>query len=263
MKHPDSGGEWQVKLIGPRLPWGTRALRPAEVGDHLRSLMLAPENLIEDAQYNKIVPNHYIVEINESHYARYYQPIADQVVDQWQVKMLEHLNTANSRQGRRAYRLAGPLKLAIRPAADLPATQARVLSRFLPDQGEQPAAETLLACLELLPGGRRWQLRPGTVTLGRNESCDITLNLREVQQKRLVSGLHAYILWEEGQFRIFDGAPGGRPSLNGTYVNNQPVPAEGRLLQDGDTIILAAIDPARPRADTPGTATLRFHLECR
>lgn len=262
MKHPDSGGEWQVKVIGPRLPWGARALRPAEVGDHLRSVMLAPENLIEDAQYNKIVPNHYVVEIGESHYTRYYQPIAEQIVQQWQAKLLEHLNTANSRQGRREYRLAGRLEVAIRPAADLPATQARVLSRFLADRGEQQPVETLPACLELLPGGRRWQLRPGTVTLGRNESCDITLNLREVQQKRLVSGLHAYIQCEEGQYRIFDGAPGGRPSLNGTYINNQPVPAGGRLLQDGDTILLAAIDPAQPRADSPGTATLRFHLEC-
>lgn len=262
MKPPGSAGEWHVKVVGPRLPWGARPLRPAEVGDHLRSVMLAGDNLIEDARYNKIVPNDYVVEINESHYARYYQPIAEQIVEQWQAKLLEHLNTANSRQGRREYRLAGRLKVEIRPAADLAATQARFLSRFLTDQGEQQAVETQPACLELLPGGKRWQLRPGTVTLGRNASCDITLNMREVQRKRLISGLHAYIRWEEGQYRIFDGAPGGRPSLNGTYVNNQPVPAGGHLLQDGDTIILATLDPTQPRADTPGTATLRFHLEC-
>lgn len=262
MNHSNSSKNWQEKVFGPRLPWAARPPRPAEVADHLCSLVLSSENLLEDAQYNKIIPNQYIVEINHEHYARYYQPIELQVLKQWKAQMLDYLNTANSRQGRREYRFAGSLQVEIRPVKDLAASQVRVLSRFHSGESAPQRDATLPACLELIGGGRRWPIKPGIVTLGRDRSCDITLDMPVVQEKRLVSSQHAYMRCERDMYRIFDGTPHGKPSLNGTYVNNQPVPQTGYLLQDGDTVILAAIDPAHPRPDTPGVVALRFHLEC-
>jgi pSer/pThr/pTyr-binding forkhead associated (FHA) protein len=78
----------------------------------------------------------------------------------------------------------------------------------------------------------------------------------------MVSGEHAHIRCQEGVCRLYDGSPGGKPSLNGTFVNGRPVPAEGQPLRDGDAIILAALDPARPKADTPGAAAFTFEASC-
>ena len=82
-----------------------------------------------------------------------------------------------------------------------------------------------------------------------------------MQEKRLVSSQHAYLQCQAGRYLLFDGAPNGKPSTNGTYVNGQRVPASGYLLQQGDLILLAAIKPAEPRPDTPGVVTLRFKME--
>jgi pSer/pThr/pTyr-binding forkhead associated (FHA) protein len=84
-----------------------------------------------------------------------------------------------------------------------------------------------------------------------------------VQEKRLVSGQHAYLQCDEGQVWLFDGAPAGGVSTNGTFVNGVRVPAHGSRLQDGDVIVLAALDPENPKPDVPGTATLRFIVEDR
>jgi pSer/pThr/pTyr-binding forkhead associated (FHA) protein len=78
-----------------------------------------------------------------------------------------------------------------------------------------------------------------------------------------VSGQHAYIRGErDGQHRLFDGSPAGKPSANGTYVNYQPVPPGGTLLQDGDLLILAAQERNNPRAGVPGTAAFIYSKDC-
>lgn len=259
---PNDGEDWRTRLIEPRLPWGSRPPRPAELAESLSAIMLASENLLEDAEYNKIIPNQYIVEINRSHHARYFQPIEKQVLQQWQTQLLERLTTANSRQGRNEYRLAGPLRIEMRPVQDLSPAQVRVLFRFQAGEVGARAPAALPACIKSLSGGLSWPLHPGIMTIGRAKDCDITLDMPVIREKRLVSGRHAYLLCEPGRYRIFDGSPDGKSSVNGTFVNHQPVSAEGQVLQDGDIIILAAVDPLHPRVDTPGTIALRFVLDC-
>ena len=56
--------------------------------------------------------------------------------------------------------------------------------------------------------------------------------------------------------------PDGAPSVNGTYINRQPVPRDGQLLQDGDIVILAALNPETPNLNTPGVVGLRFRAVC-
>jgi predicted component of type VI protein secretion system len=115
--------------------------------------------------------------------------------------------------------------------------------------------------LELVPSAQRWALYPGINTIGRSEACQIYLAIPQVQEKRLVSGQHAYIVMENGIFTLYDGAPDGRPSANGTCVNLRRVPPGGYRLQNGDAIVLAALDPLYPRSDTPGVVTFYFWTE--
>jgi hypothetical protein len=270
MKSRNPGSEWQAKLVKPRLPWSSHRPRPAELVEALSDVMLSRKYSVEDAEYQKIVPNEFVVEVHEENYLRNYQPIAERVLQQWHAKLLEQLATANSRQGRNLYQLGAPLRLEIRPAVDLKPTQARILCRVQsPDsaaasdseQGEAMVA-TKAACLETLSGRRRWLLRSGTLRIGRDMRCDIYLDMPDVQERRLISSEHAYLRFEQGRYYIYDGSPDGKPSVNGTFVNRQPVPPDGRLLEDGDSIILAALDPNDPRPDSPGVLELRFWREC-
>jgi hypothetical protein len=117
-----------------------------------------------------------------------------------------------------------------------------------------------IAFLEWLDGQRRWPVFAGENTIGRDPNCDIYLDLTQIQEKPLVSALHATLRVENGQFILFDGRPGVKASANGTYLNARRIPAHGAPLQDGDLIVLAALNPNQPRADTPGVAALRFRL---
>jgi hypothetical protein len=254
---------WRVKLLQPRLPWDAHSVRPAEITGGLCGVMLARESLLEDAQYAKIVPNRFVVEVGQENYTRNYQPIEKRLVQQWREKLLEHLTTTNSRMGRKEYRFGGPVQIDIRPAADLRDNQVRIHSQVNAEDRQVPAPqEELPACLVMFPGGRRWHLHPGMTTLGRDETCDISLDIPAVQERRLVSGLHAYILAENGQYRLFDGGPDGKPSLNGTYANYRRVPPGGVPIKEGDILILAALDPDHPLPDTPGVVAFRFRLDC-
>jgi predicted component of type VI protein secretion system len=125
-----------------------------------------------------------------------------------------------------------------------------------PDTGIQL---DLTACLEVLPGGQRWALHPGVVTIGRGSGCDISLDAPVIKEKKLVSNLHAHLNCQGESYRLFDGAPDGKPSRNGTYVNLRRLPQGGVELKDGDLILLAALDPEHPDPDGPGVASLCFH----
>jgi hypothetical protein len=270
MTSRNPGSEWHAKLIKPRLPWSSHTPRAAEVGEVLSDVMLSRKYSLEDAEYQKIVPNEFVVEVHEENYLRNYQPIEERVLQQWHTKMLEQLATANSRQGRNLYQLSAPLRLEIRPAANLKPNQARILCRVQPadsgaigDSEQGQAIETTrTACLETLSGRRRWLLRSDTVTIGRDMRCDIYLDMPDVQDKRLISSEHAHLRFEQGRYYIYDGSPDGKPSVNGTFVNRQTVPPGGRALDDGDTIILAALDRNDPRPGVPGVLELRFRREC-
>ena len=325
MTNRQSEEKWHVRMVRPglpgiehlpelglpdltRLPWLNRPIRPADIGAELRGAMLARENMLEDVNYQKVVPNHYVVEVSESNYGSQFRPIELNILQQWRERLLEELMTANDRQGRKEYRFGGRLRVEVRPASDLRDTEARVLCRIEADGGPSaardaqpqpaphitpppaarphpvppmrtasstaaahrappapPSADAALsvAFLELVPGGQRWALYPGVNTIGRSESCQIYLSMPVVQEKRLVSGQHAYIVMERGMCMLYDGAPDGRPSANGTFVNLRRVPSSGYRLQNGDAIVLAAADPLYPRSDTPGVVTFYFWTQRR
>ncbi len=264
---PNAPGDgWQVRLIKPRPGLLAQANGPAEVSDRLCETLLARENLLEDAEYRKTAPNQFVVELTPDIYAQHYAPLEKVIGQQWRERLLNHLATANSRQGRREYRFAGQVMVEIRPAPDLEPGQFRILSRLQAEAPDDPLPVALPvvlpACLELLPAGKPWRLRAGLVTIGRDPTCDIFLDLPRVQELRLVSGQHAYLQCLPEAYRLFDGAPNGQRSINGTFINGRPVPPDGQLLRDGDLLILAAVRPQAPSLDTPGVVGLRFRARC-
>ena len=258
-----SGDGWQVRLVNTRHGLLAQALRPAEVGALLCDVMLARDNWLEDAQYQKIVPNQFVVELSPENYTRNYAPLEKEVCEQWRERLLNNLTTANSRQGRLEYRFAGQVSVAVRRAADLERDALRIRSRLRPDAPDETVTGLLPACLELLSGGQSWDLRAGIVTLGREPGCDIFFDNPRVQELRLISGQHAYLHCLPGSYRLFDGTPQGLPSINGTFVNGYPVVSAGQLLSDGDILILAAVRRDAPSAETPGVVALRFRANCR
>ncbi|GIK40851.1 MAG: hypothetical protein BroJett011_46840 [Chloroflexota bacterium] len=217
--------------------------------------MLARQNVLEDARYSKVVPNDYLVELNTANYQRCYQPVEKLVCQQWQERLLEALNTTNSRQGRKEYRFGGRVRIRIQPVANLNENEVRIHCHINPEIG---AAAAVPAYLELLSGKQQWPLREEITVIGRDGMCDIFLDLPLVQKNRLVSGQHAYIRQEKSCFCLYDGTPEGKASVNGTFVNGQRVSPAGHLLQAGDVIILASLDPHQPRVDTPGVVAFRF-----
>lgn len=258
MADPPSESGWHVFPVSPNLSWSSEPIRPAEVAEALARALLSRKGILEDAAYNKIVPNAFIIEVDPENYARRYSLIEPRLMAQWREKLLETLTTANSRQGRREFRFGGRVSLELRRSDDLEPGRARVLARIEPDAIEQKG---LPYRLETLPKGESWPLRKGIVTIGREPACEVHLADPVLQEKRLVSGQHAYLQCDEGQVWLFDGTPAGGSSTNGTFVNGHRVPAHGRQLRDGDLIVLAALDPDDPRPDVPGAAALRFFEE--
>jgi hypothetical protein len=253
---------WKVNFIKSRLPWNKKPIRPAEIGDLLCSVMLKDENLLEDANYNKIVPNRFIVELSPDNYLWNYEPLVEGLIEQWQEKLRESLVTANSRMGRKTYRFGGEVEIELRPSDELSENQARILTVIQAKKGVGgiegvPGEKNPAAILELVDGERRWELYPGETVIGRSKGCQIFLDLPLIQEKRLVSGQHAVIRCEAGVCQIFDGSISGKPSANGTYVNSRRVSEKGVTLKNGDIIILAALESDNPQEDTPGTAVFR------
>jgi hypothetical protein len=90
--------------------------------------------------------------------------------------------------------------------------------------GVPPAPEGWLVLRSGPRTGQQFALKRGRNTIGRDPSrADIVLD------DETVSGAHAVIQFEQGQFYIYDLA-----SLNGTYVNNRRV--QKQLLMDGDVV---------------------------
>jgi hypothetical protein len=238
-----------------------KPIQPADVNRQLEKAMFLEENLLEDVNYGRVVPNDYTVELNEDHYQRQYQPIERQVTDQWRDRLLNLLNVANGRYGSKKFHFGGPVVVHLEPVTDLAPGEARVRCR-INAAVPRPKQAAVLACLEQIPAGRRWGLHEGVVTIGRAPGCDIYLDTPLIQQRRMISSQHAHIRCEGGRCRLHDGAPNGKPSMNGTYVNGQRISQAGVDLNDGDILILAALDPAAPRPDTPGAVGMIFRADC-
>lgn len=257
-----SENPWQTRLIKPKLGLFAQPIRPAEIVETLCELTLARRYAVEDVDYRKIVPNRFIVELSEENYQRNYQLIERRICQQWREHLLNHLTNANSRQGRQEFRFAGPVAVEIRSVSDLSADQARILFRLESRTIQTPERATLPACLETLNREQQFALFEGIVTIGREKNNDVFLDMPAVQEKKLVSGQHAYLRCSRGEYRLFDGTVRGQASTNGTYVNYRRVPPAGVALQNNDLIILAALNPNAPSLDTPGVVVLRFNQDC-
>ena len=259
--HP-SENPWHTRLLKPKLGLFAQPLRPADIVEALCETTLARRYAVEDVNYRKIVPNRFIVELSEENYQRNYRLIERRICEQWREHLLTHLTNANSRQGRQEFRFAGPVAVEIRSVSDLSADQARILFRLERGTPKTPVRVTLPACLEIISQERQFALYEGVVTIGREANNDVFLNLPAVQEKKLVSGQHAYLRCSRGEYRLFDGTVRGQASTNGTYVNYRRVPPTGIALQNDDLIILAALNPNAPSLDTPGVVVLRFKKDC-
>ncbi len=98
-------------------------------------------------------------------------------------------------------------------------------------EGEiRPKENAMLVLQRGAETGRRWPLdRTRTLTIGRDEDCDIHLPDRQVSRN------HARIYWAGDHYRIEDLG-----SKNGTHVNGQDVQGNTSLpLQDGDELQIA------------------------
>lgn len=253
-------------------------IRPFQIRKELQKAMVAPEHCPEDVEGYKMVPNIYEVELNESVYEVFFQPIKETICDQLAEGLHEHLSVMNRRSGRKEYVCLGEIQVKLKPVSDLPENKVNITCQMvLPDDKVNITSEIVqagkrepqepgpfeglpLACLEGRTNGEQWLLHNEMVTIGRDEKCDVCMDMPIVQEKSLVSNNHAYILYENKNFRLFDGSREGRRSTNGTFVNGELVRQDGHRLQDGDTIILAALDANDPRPDTEGVVELIFRL---
>jgi pSer/pThr/pTyr-binding forkhead associated (FHA) protein len=112
--------------------------------------------------------------------------------------------------------------------------------------------------------GQRWLLK-GDVIIGRDESCTVVI------QDRQVSRYHARFITQPRGVQLEDLG-----SKNGTHINGQPV-IDPVVLQDGDVIQIALaqqfiymssdstipLDPARQKPAISGEAMLKLRLEKR
>jgi hypothetical protein len=256
-QHIDAGLQEQIRR--PFLFRRSGPILPADVNRHLERVMLARENVLEGTDYAKVVPNDYVVELNEDNYRQNYEPIEQQVCASWEARLLDLLNTTNSRWGRKAYKFDGRVRVQVGPVSDLAEGEVRVRCQIVPDVGTMLSAPTR-AYIELVPGGHSWSLREAVVTIGRDESCAVCLDMPAVRSARLVSSQHAYIAREGMDYAVFDGVSEGKPSTNGTFVNGQRVGQDGHKLDDGDVITLASPDPSQALPDGTGAVALCFHL---
>jgi len=267
----NTDSRWRTHMLKPRIPWSSGTIRPAEVGRGLCGVMMDRQNHLEDANYQRVVPNRFIVELSEDNFNRNYRPLGKRLLEQWRAQLVEELETANSRQGKREYLFGGPVQIEIRPAPGLKDNQARVLAQVHAERPVQPPQSkpavgpvvvsrqpAPVAFLTMRSTNQRWKLYPGETTIGRDASCDITLDDPLIRERRLVSGKHAFIRCDGRRCVIYDGSPAGKPSLNGTFVNYQRVPPQGKVLEDGDLLILATVDPLQPQPDAPGVAAFYF-----
>lgn len=88
--------------------------------------------------------------------------------------------------------------------------------------------------------GKRFPLAKNRIVLGREKDCDIVLvptDATRGKQKDAISRKHAIISRENDDYFLEDGNGAGKPSHNGTFVNDAPVPPSQRVrLKTGDTI---------------------------
>ncbi len=96
------------------------------------------------------------------------------------------------------------------------------------DADRQPVAYLRLSG-QACPEGLVCLLYPGRVfRLGRTAENDLVINDAKISRS------HAYLEWNGSGFTLYD-----LNSINGTFVNGETLGEKGRLLRDGDEILLS------------------------
>ncbi len=94
-------------------------------------------------------------------------------------------------------------------------------------QGTNVRESAMLILYRGAEPGLPWQLERRMLTIGRNPTCDIVLDDRQV------SRVHAQILWCDDHYELEDLA-----SKNGTHVNGREITGR-QVLRDGDEVQIA------------------------
>jgi hypothetical protein len=123
-RHIDAGLQEQIRQ--PLFLHRHRPILPADVTRHLARAMLTRRNVREGADYGRIVPNDYLVELSEANYRHNYAPIELQVCERWRTDLTATLDTTNERLGRQAYKLGGEVRIRIKPTSDLAPGSVRI-----------------------------------------------------------------------------------------------------------------------------------------
>ncbi len=117
----------------------------------------------------------------------------------------------------------------------------------------EPFATLVVEQSDNIPAGRHYDLSKPITTLGRSTTSDIVL------PDRPVSRTHAELREVDGTLYVFEVKSEEDGKLKtpryGTFVNDEPVPANGRALKHGDKlrlgsrIVLRVERPDKDRAD--------------
>lgn len=74
--------DWFRHLLKPKSGLFAQAVRPADVLEALCDLSLTRRYLLEDVDYRKIAPNHFIIELSGANYQQNYRPLEQQFCQQ-------------------------------------------------------------------------------------------------------------------------------------------------------------------------------------
>jgi serine/threonine protein kinase len=118
------------------------------------------------------------------------------------------------------YQSVGEMAVALQQAVSV----AVVEEVKAPSPVVAPAVEPIILWL-VGPNGQSYELKPGSLTLGRAKSCDIQVNDPQVSRQ------HATLEFDGQNCTVYDEG-----SANGTFVNGQRVGAEGLPFNLGDDL---------------------------
>ena len=129
------------------------------------------------------------------------------------------------------------MTVVISDSDELPAIKDEDQTMVISDDAEMPEASGTFLCVSGPHAGEVFKLKSGIITIGRSSDNVIVLS-----NDKEISRHHAIVLHESGRFVVQD-----QNSLNGTFVNDEPVTAP-HYLEDGDIVLV-------------GLSTLRYQAE--
>jgi hypothetical protein len=188
-------------------------LQPVEIGRRLTREMDLRRTI---APRGSITPNAFTVLVSASDRSRF-APIESELIAELITVARDHASAEN-------YVFLGPVTVTMDTDDDLSAGMLLVSGQIV------PSAESATKPGLVLPDGRRLELGPRPLTVGRLPDCGLVLADPNVSRYhaefRAAAG--------DGEFEVSDMG-----STNGTKVNGIPV-VGAQILRDGDTVTVGA-----------------------